>query len=191
MNALKFVKQFVHKPGWTGAILPSSSILASMVTECAQVRKADTVVEFGPGTGAITECVLKCLRPGANFFAMEINSEFVEIMRRRFPQVKVHHDSASNTRRYLGQLEISYCDSIVSGLPWTVFNEALQDELLDAVEDALGPGGSFSTYMYINSIVLPAGVRFRAKLRARFGKLNASPMVWRNVPPAVVYSVRK
>jgi hypothetical protein len=45
--------------------------------------------------------------------------------------------------------------------------------------------------MYLQSAPLPAGRRFRQKLRERFGAVKSSHIVWKNVPPAVVYYVRK
>ena len=191
LYVLKFLKEFVAKPVTVGAIAPSSKHLARAVTEAAGVAESPVVVEFGPGTGAITEAILPALREDATFFGMEINEDFVAIMGDQFPEVTVHHDSAENTRAYLEKLGLDACDCIVSGLPWGTFSKDLQDSLLDTISDVLRPGGRFATYMYLQSTLLPTGQRFKEQLRTRFGELFRTPVVWRNLPPAIVYYVEQ
>lgn len=186
VSSLRFLMQFITHPKSVGAIAASSGALADHVSDAAGVSGARAVVEFGPGTGVITEAILARLRPDATFFALEINDEFVKTMRERFPNVVVHKDSAANTRTYLEQSGHSSCDCIVSGLPWAAFEEELQDSLLDAIMDVLEPGGGFATYMYLWSIMLPAGRRFRRKLHERFAESGVAAAVWRNLPPAIV-----
>jgi phospholipid N-methyltransferase len=123
--------------------------------------------------------------------AMEIDPEFVAVLRERFPGVRIHHDSAANTRRYLAEMGLDACDAIVSGLPWSLFSEALQDELLGAAYDALRPGGIFVTYLYIITPATPGGAKFRKRVKERFSNTGASPIVWKNVPPAFVLWAEK
>ncbi|NUM52966.1 MAG: methyltransferase domain-containing protein [Candidatus Hydrogenedentes bacterium] len=191
MYALKFLKEFIARPGDVGSITPSSKQLAAQVVDCAQVPKANVVVEFGPGTGAITEVIVPSLRPGAKFIAMEINSDFVRLLRDRFPSITVHEDSAANTPKHLKELGVGHCDSIVSGLPWAFFKESLQNELLDGAVEALRPGGTFATYIYVTSYPMPSSMKFRNKLRSRFSQVGLSRVVWANVPPAIVIWGRK
>ena len=191
MYALRFLREFIGAPNRVGSIVPSSRELASVVVQEAKVPGADTVVEFGPGTGAITEQILLVLRPNAKFFAMEINPDFVKILKERFPAVQVFEDSASQTPYYLPQVGETHCDSIVSGLPWTVFSDDMQDELLDAIVTSLRPGGIFATYTYIHSTALPSGKKFRKKLKKRFSRVGETGVVWKNVPPAVVLWAEK
>lgn len=187
LHTLQFFKEFMVSPKHVGAVAPSSKYLAGRVVEMARVEEASIVVEWGPGTGAITQCVLEKLPSDAQFFAMEISEDFVRTLAARFPQVVVHPDSAANTRKYLERIGAQSCDSIVSGLPWASFNDALQDQLLDTLLDVLRPGGRFVTYTYIMSPLMPAGQKFRAKLKRRFSHFEVTPMVWRNIPPAFVY----
>jgi phospholipid N-methyltransferase len=189
--ALRFLKEFITKPGDVGSIAPSSKQLAAQVVDSAKVPQASVVVEFGPGTGAITESIIPNLRPDAKFIAMEINADFVKVLRERFPSITVHEDSAANTPRHLKNLGVSHCDSIVSGLPWAFFKESLQNELLDGAVEALRPGGIFATYIYVTSYPMPSSLKFRNKLKARFTEVGLSKVVWANVPPAIVVWGRK
>lgn len=188
---MTFLKQFLKAPRQVGAVSPSSSALAEMVTEAAQVADASVVVEFGPGTGVITQKIMERLPADATFFAIEINPEFVEVVREKCPGVTVFSDSAVETRKYLEQMGVEACDTVVSGLPWLAFDEALQDSLLDTILDVLRPGGRFVTYAYFISSLIPGGVRFQKKLHARFHNIGTTSIVWRNFPPAFVYRAEK
>lgn len=176
----------------TGAIAPSSRALAERVTELAEVEKADVIVEFGPGTGVFTEIVAQRHKPGACFFALEVNESFVEATRKRCPGVDVIHDSAQHVMAHLNRKGFSACDVIVSGLPWTRFDDTLQDSILDATHEALRPGGKFVTFAYSSSPLVPNGRKFfKDKLNAKFAKVYKSDIVWNNFPPAVVFVATK
>ncbi len=186
MHAWTFLKEFIAAPQNVGAIAPSSKQLGALVISTAKVPDASVVVEFGPGTGAITEVLVEEVKPAATLFALEINKDFIVLLKNRFPDLNVIHDSATETRSYLDKMGLPHCDAIVSGLPWTMFSEKLQDDLLEAVLDSLRPGGIFATYMYLQSLVMPSGIRFRRKLRDRFTHCGITETVWRNIPPARV-----
>ena len=184
---LRFLREFVRRPLNTGAIAPSSGALARMVVSGLGLSDASVVVEYGPGTGAFTAAILEGLKPGALFVAIENNPVMFDLFRARFPDVRAHLESAAHVGRILAGHGAAQADCIVSGLPWASFGEGLQDTLLDATCAALRPGGRFATFAYLQGLLLPSGGAFRRKLRARFARVDASPVVWRNLPPAFVY----
>jgi len=187
LSTLRFFKQFLAHPSELGALVPSSRDLAEMVVLTAGVPGASVVVEFGPGRGAITEVILHHLPDRAKFIAVEINRDLADVVSQRFPQASIIHGNAVDTRRYLADIGASACDCIVSGLPWAAFKNPLQDALLDTVIDVLRPGGGFATYMYLQSTLLPAGKRFKRKMQDTFSRVGVSTIVWRNLPPAIVF----
>ncbi len=186
MHAIKFFKEFLAAPVNVGAMAASSTGLAEMVTDAANLPEDGVIVEWGPGTGVMTRKVLE-KAPKSTFITIEIQEDFVKIMREHFPDVAVIDGSAEDTARYLQEAGAEKCDAIVSGLPWAGFPEDLQDRLLAAAMDVLKPGGRFVTYTYLLSPYLPGGRRFRAKLNKTFSKVGTTPMVWKNLPPAFVY----
>ena len=192
MFMFTFLKEVIVANQTTGAIGPSSQALAQAVTQMAQVKQAQVIVEYGPGTGVFTEEILKQKDPDAFFIAMEVNESFVEATRARCPEAQVVHDSAGNAIKYLTEAGHDHCDAIVSGLPWTRFDEALQDELLEATWNVLRPGGHFVTFGYSFSPLLPSGKRFfKGKLRERFPNTKVSETIWKNFPPCRVYIAEK
>ena len=188
---LKFLCGFLAHPAAVGSVFPSSKALASATARAAGVADASVVVELGPGTGAITEAILAQLDEDAVFFAIERDAGFVKVLRKRFPDLTVYHDSAKNIGKHLDERGLEACDSIVSGLPWASFHEDIQDTLLDAILDALQPGGRFATYAYINNYPLPSAKRIRKKFQDHFSEFSIGQPVWKNVPPAIIYSCRK
>lgn len=191
MDALRLFGQFLRMPGSVGAVWPSSRRLAELITEAAGVEEARVVVELGPGPGAFTAAIRRRLRPDAAFLAIERNGAFVDVLRKRHPGVAVHHDSAADIRRCLEAHGHARCDAVVSGLPFAAFPGALQDELLAAVDEVLAPGGRLVTFAYRGPHLLPAGRRFRRRLRAVFPRVTTTPTVWLNLPPAFVYRAVK
>ncbi len=187
----RFFRHFIASPTQTGALLPSSTGLARLITDEANIESASAVVELGPGTGVFTRQIIERVAQNAVFFAMEINTDFVEMLKKTCPKATVFNDSATNTTKYLKQFGLEHCDTVISGLPWASFETQLQHEIMDAVIDALKPGGRFVTFTYIQSPFLPAGRRFRRLLSDRFSKVTTSRIVWRNLPPAFVYCAIK
>ncbi len=190
--SLTFMKEVLLANRSTGAISPSSQQLAHTITDLAEIPGNKVIVEYGPGTAVFTEEILRKKDPDALFFAMEVNERFVEATRQRCPGVTVHHDGAQNTIKYLREAGHEKCDLIISGLPWTRFDDALQNEILDATYDILKPGGRFLTFGYTISPLMPTGrAFFYHKLPGKFGKVRRSSPIWKNFPPCRVYIAEK
>ena len=63
--------------------------------------------------------------------------------------------------------------------------------LLGAVQDVLHPGGRFTTFAYVQGLLLPPARRFEKLLRAQFPQVRRTRVVWRNLPPAFAYVATK
>lgn len=188
---IKFLTQFLIHPTKIGAIAPSNNKLCDMITDMAELRKVSSVIEFGSGTGVITEKILNKISMDTTFFAMEINETFVEATKKRCPDATIYQSSASNAKKYLEMHGEQGCDGIISSLPWSAFSDELQDDLMETILDVLNPGGKFLTYAYVPGLVFPSARRFRNKLNEKFDKVSKSKIVWTNFPPAFVYYAEK
>lgn len=189
---LTFMKEVLLANRTTGAIAPSGRKLAEAVTEMARLGGEKVIVEYGPGTGVFTEVIMQKKDPDAYFIALEVNDEFVKATRERCPGVMVYEDSAESAIKYLREAGHDHCDVIISGLPWTRFDDALQDSILNATYEVLRPGGRFVTFAYAFSPWVPSGRKFfKGKLPAKFPKTSVSRPVWKNFPPCLVFTAEK
>jgi phospholipid N-methyltransferase len=187
----RFLREFIRKPVSTGAIVPSSAELARLAVVEASLEGASVIVEFGPGTGPITRALIESKPANAKLIAIERNEEFVTMLRERYPDVDVVHACVQDLHKILVARGQTAADRIVSGLPWAAFDESLQREIMKAAHDSLADDGVFVTFAYLQGFALPPAWRFRKLLREMFSEVRQSDVVWRNVPPAFVYTCRK
>ena len=157
----------------------------------ASLEGASVIVEFGPGTGPITRALIESKPPNAKLIAVERNEEFVAMLRERHPGLDVAHDCVQKLPKILAARGETAADRIVSGLPWGAFDESLQRDIMKAAHDCLTADGVFVTFAYLQGFALPPAWRFRKLLREMFSEVRQSDVVWRNVPPAFVYTCRK
>ena len=183
--------QFLKNPRMTGAVCPSSRSLAKMLITGIGLESARNVAELGPGTGAVTGTIIGSMQEGSRFFAVELNRDVISAFHEVFPDVVVYNDSAANLPDLLRREQIDSLDAIISGLPWAIFSDDLQDAILSAIFDSLRPGGYFTTFAYLQGVVLPSGQHFKRRLGRMFPLVEKSPVVWRNFPPAFVYRCKK
>lgn len=161
-----FFRQFRERFESTGAITPSSRFLARAMTGPLSRRdRPSRVLEVGPGTGAVTQRIVRLLQPGDRFDLVELNPVFVNILRGKF-------DSDPAYRRVADQSAIHQCplqefavdqpyDFIVSGLPLNNFPAGLVRDIFETFFRLLGPGGTLSyfEYMYVRPIRKAVGKR--------------------------------
>jgi phospholipid N-methyltransferase len=183
--------ELVKHPFQTSILVPESKTLTRTIVKMADLSKARAVVELGPGCGGFTEKILHSLPPGAKFFALDINSVFVAHIQKRCPGATVLHGNALDLNGYLIDQGMKKCDSIISGLPFSIFNEQLREQILKVVEAALSPGGRFVTYTYAHRTKSFGHFKLKQIFSSVFDKLEQSPIVWKNIPPAYVYCATK
>ena len=182
-----FFKRFLCNPSRIGAIVPSSPALCRELVTWLEVDKASAVAELGPGTGVVTREVLEQKGENTAFFAVELDPAICKAFRTTLPEVKLYNANACELEKICQEENIQSLDAVVSGLPWAAFPEELQRAILGALLKSLAPGGKFTTFAYLQGLVLPAGLRFRTLLKEHFSSVTTSKIVWNNFPPAITY----
>ena len=191
MTKQLFLKRFIANPGIVGALLPSSPALCREITDKINIEASEAVVELGPGTGVITDEILARINPQAKFIAIEIDEKLYNTLRKNRPHLNLVNDTAENLPYIMESADIKHLNTIVSGLPWAAFPEKLQVGILNSVVYSLCEGGYFTTFAYLQGLLLPAGKRFKKLLNQTFKEVNISRVVWNNFPPAIVYRCKK
>jgi phospholipid N-methyltransferase len=190
-NSALFFGKFVNSPKSIGAIAPSGSSLAHEIVRRADIKQAKTVLEFGPGTGAFTSVITPQLPADATFLAIEADPHLALLLRKRMPTVRTVAGSAEHIGRIMKSYRLPPVDCIISGLPWSTFDAALQDRILFAASSVLRPGGRFVTFAYVHALPLRQAKRFRDALDRTFTTVEKSPVIWKNLPPALVFHCLK
>ena len=183
-RGLRFVEAFVREPFKVGALWPSSSALSRAIVAGCEFESGDTVVELGPGTGAFTELLLRRLEGRGRLLALEVSPTNIAVLRQRFSPLEIICDSAEYLPRYLDKHS---ADCIISGLAWGNMLPEMQDRILSAILESLAPSGQFVAFGYCQARWLPTSLRFRRRLMSTFNRVETTPIVWRNLPPAFVY----
>jgi len=183
-SRLRFIEAFLRQPLLVGACWPSSAALSRAVVARCDFRPDDTVVELGPGTGAFTELLLERLHGRGRLLALEISETNITELRRRFPTCHTIHDSAENLPEHLGERRAK---CIISGLAWGNMLPATQDRIFEAMLTSLTTGGQFVAFAYAHACWFPTSRRFRRQLLENFSRVERTPIIWRNLPPAFVY----
>lgn len=181
-SAHLFFRQWLRAPLQTGAVLPSGSALVKAIAGELDPATPGLVVELGPGTGAVTRALLERGIAPERLVLVERNGEFVSLLRRRFPAVRIFQADATHMHSLLPQAGIEAVSQVVSSLPLRSLPFTVQRGVLRAAFKILSPGGRFLQFTYgFTSPVHPV-------LKQRLG-LMGHPVtrVLLNIPPAVIW----
>ena len=206
-NQLQFLRQYYEQFETTGAIAPSSRFLARSMTRFLAARErqhAVQVLEIGPGTGAVTDQIVRLLGPDDRLDLVELNDQFIRILEERFAsdpvwakvrsQVQIHQQPV---QEYSGPAG----DFVISGLPLNNFPLALVQEIRQTYLRLVRSGGvlSYFEYMYIRTVrrrISRGSDRTRIiGIDELLGELCerhriCRDSVWLNLPPAWVQHLR-
>ncbi len=189
-EAAGFLREFVSRPREVGAIAASSPALGRAVAACVPWSPGGAVVEAGPGDGAITGFLLAEKPKDATFLAVELNPQLASTLAERMPEATVVVGDLCNLPEICGDRGVERVDAVVATLPWSLLPGEKQRELLEGILGVLAPGGRLIFYIYMHALPIWRRSLFVRLLQERFETIEERLSVWRNVPPAVVFSCR-
>ncbi|RPI54952.1 MAG: methyltransferase domain-containing protein [Acidobacteria bacterium] len=201
-----FLTQFLRNYNTTGAVIPSGRALGSAL--CRYVGYGagpQKILEAGPGTGAVTGCIIDRMRRDDQLWMVELNPTFAAHLRGAFTSKPSFRDAASRCHLIEGPVQQlgqeGQFDLVISGLPLNNFPSDEVRAILQAYAKLLKPGGILSFFQYI--LIRPAKMfvslgserdRLKGVGEAIEGVLGerefAREWVWVNVPPAWVHHIR-
>jgi phosphatidylethanolamine/phosphatidyl-N-methylethanolamine N-methyltransferase len=181
-----FLRDVTRRPKQMGAIAPSGAELGRVMVEAAQLRPDHVIAELGAGTGSITAAIRHAV-PTAPLLAFEPGKELAEVLRNRFPDVRIDERLAHEMPAALAEWGHPKVDRVLSGLPWTIWSEAEQDQILSSVAGCMQPDGRLVTFTYVHSQVLKGAGSLKALLERHFETVERTRTAWMNVPPAFAW----
>src|SRR6185295_18890670 len=113
LDEVHFIRSWLEKPLSTGAVAPSSKLLARTMAQYVDPDAVGPVIELGPGTGPITEALVEQGVDPARLVLVEFNPKFCELLRRRFPAATVVQGDAYRLRDSLAELTRHEASAVV------------------------------------------------------------------------------
>jgi phosphatidylethanolamine/phosphatidyl-N-methylethanolamine N-methyltransferase len=173
----------LERPLLTGAVAPSGKALAQTMASYIDPRTRGPVIELGPGTGPVTEALVRCGIEQERLVLVEYNPDFCKLLQRRFPRATIVQGDAYDIAETLAGTVTEPCSGFVSSLP--LFTKPLEHRygLLAEAQAMMRPGAPFVQFTYAMVPPIPE----------RPDRYTATPSerVWLNLPPARVWVYRR
>lgn len=181
VDEARFLKSWLDRPLMTGAVSPSGKQLARTMARYVDTSVPGPVIELGPGTGPVTEALIRHGVAEERLILVEFNPDFCRLLRKRFPKATIIEGDAYGLQKTLGPLA-EPASAIVSSLPLFTRPETQRLALLHAGFEVLRADAPFIQFTYATVSPMP--------LRNRDFDVEVSPRIWLNLPPARVWVYR-
>ena len=184
-----FLKRWLRRPFATGAVVPSGRLLAAAMaraTRTAIEGRPGHVVELGAGTGEVTKALLAAGIAPERLVLVERDPEFATFLRRHFPGPRIVEGDAARLPRLLADHSLMPIAAVVSSLPLLSLPADIVNGIVTGVFETLPRGAALVQFTYGPKPPVPRALRARLGLDGDHGK-----RIWRNVPPAVVWTFRR
>jgi phosphatidylethanolamine/phosphatidyl-N-methylethanolamine N-methyltransferase len=180
-----FLQEWFANPQRTGSVAPSSRQLAAAMAHWLPDDPESFVLELGPGTGAVTEMLIKRGLREDRLVAIERNPKLARLLREKFPRAQIISGDAWNLDHLLRHRSepVESVGAVISSLPLLNFPPAEAEALAQKIRAVLEPDGHWVQYSYhLGKNQIRGAASFH---------LRASKIVWLNFPPARVSVFRK
>lgn len=172
-EALIFLKRFLDSPGTIGSLAPSSKYLGKAICEAVKSLNDCKLVEIGAGTGSITKEIAE-LNPEV----IEIDPEFSELLKNKFPKLKIKNSCAIDYMKNLVNQGNGEKVGLVLSIP--LINNPFKEVFIFELQKFYSSGLLSWCIIYTYGQKSPLGdIDFRSQ--RKYSK------VFRNLPPANVW----
>ena len=178
-DELRYLKTFATSPLKMGSVTSTSRPLADLMVRHARPDPAGYTLEIGPGTGVVTEALIRAGIPPERIVSVEYDRGFCRHLRKRFPKVNVLHGDALDLANVLGEFRSVTFSAGLSGIPLLNLPKAKRAPYLESVLDRLTPGGIVTQLSYS---LLPPQEAIPGRLA-----VDKSKWVTLNLPPGRVW----
>src|SRR6204780_1530301 len=85
-DEVRFLRSWIERPLSIGAVTPSGKILARTMASYVDPDSSGPGVELGPGTGPVTEALVRAGVAPSRLVLVEFNPSFCRILKARYPE---------------------------------------------------------------------------------------------------------
>jgi len=153
------------------------------MANCVDPASEGPVVEIGPGTGPITQALVERGVAEDRLVLVEYSPQFCDLLSQRFPKATVVQGDAYALAKTLEGRLADKAAAVVCGLPLLTKPERQRLDLLAQAFTLMQPDAAFIQFTYSLASPIPT--------KNAFFTWQASPRIWRNVPPARVWTYRQ
>ncbi len=180
-----FLREWFANPQRTGSVAPSSPQLGAAMARWLPRDPESFVLELGPGTGAVTDALLKYGLREDRLIAIEHNPTLAKLLQKKYPRATIIAGDAWQLDALLAELPVPVVTvgAVISSLPLLNFPKEQADALAKKIRVVLEPRGRLVQYSYHL-------IKNRSRGADDF-RLLASNIVWWNLPPARVHVFQK
>ncbi len=183
---IEFLQAFIKNPLKVGAIAPSSPELAKKMVEEIVPDEDSVVMELGVGTGSFTKLLQKKVLDKKSYLGIELDKELVKSLRKNFPDMRFMRGNACKAFALHKRSKFGKVEYILSGLPFVSMPKEINDKIFLQIEKFMEHGNCmFRTFQYAHGYYLPPAIKLRAFMCDRYGSSEKSPLIVKNVPPAI------
>ncbi|MDX7952323.1 methyltransferase domain-containing protein [Lichenihabitans sp. Uapishka_5] len=183
----RFIRAWLDNPLTTGAVSPSGKVLSRTMAMAVDPSLQGPVVELGPGTGPVTEALIRRGVAPERLILVEFDPDFCKLLQRRYPRACVIEGDAYDLRGSLAPVLQHPAAAVVSSLPLLTKPERQRLALLRDAFTLLDPAGVFVQFTYGLSSPVP---RLDELFQPTGFRASVSAPVWLNLPPARVWTYR-
>lgn len=140
------------------------------------------VVEVGPGTGAITEGLVRAGLAG-QVWALEKDTVLAQVFRRAHPAIGLVVGDATALAEIVAQEHMGPVKAVVSSLGLLSMPAPVVEAIAEAFAEVLPAGAPWIQYSYGRKSPLPRRLR-----EAQGWQAVSHGTVWANLPPAQVWT---
>lgn len=177
-----FLRKFLTDVGRVAAVMPSSRPLAEALCREVDPDTAQTIVELGAGTGAVTSVACQRSHPQSRIIALEIDLQFAAILRRRCPRAEVVTGDVRDLESHLAERNVTRIDLMICCLALPALPRQANAALLQCLARR-GPQACFTQLTLVPLVYRRMYTRLFDDVRFR--------MVFRNFPPGGAYYCRQ
>nr|WP_255616542.1 phospholipid methyltransferase [Microvirga puerhi] len=179
----RFLRSWLERPLVVGAVTPSGKALARTMAAYVDPRVPGPILELGPGTGPVTDALIRRGVAQDRLILIEFNPEFCQLLKRRFPKATIVQGDAYDLGETLSGVLKEPAAATVSSLP--LFTKPM-DQRLELLETAQGMMHADAPFIQFTYAVVPP-----IPARSKAYRTRASNRIWRNLPPARVWVYNK
>ena len=178
----EFYKSLLKSPSQISSIVPSSRFLAKAMCQFIQLSEEESIIEVGPGTGAITQAILNKIHSPSQLTLIEKNKVLYRYLRKYFNDINLLHCGIEEfeKKQQATKHKLKY---IVSSLPLMSMPEAIKKQCIDAMIALLPPKGYLIQYTY--------HLFKKEIIQSDILALKEKRLVLLNLPPAKVLLYQK